>query len=172
MLGDPAAAGLAMLVVGGASLAAGQPWLFPSLGPTALGQIEYPEHITARLYNTVVGHLAAAAVAFATVIVTGTARLPPATERLTTGRLLAVTVALALTIGATRLLHASHPPAASTSLLIALGAFSPTIRDAATIVMGVLLIAVAGSGIRRFRIELARHEAVHPARRDPPLPPP
>ena len=48
----PLAGGGLALAVGLASLAAGQAWLLPSLGPTAYLQAEMPAHPAARAYNT------------------------------------------------------------------------------------------------------------------------
>lgn len=154
LVGDPVAATLVTLAVGAVALAAAQPWLFPSLGPTALTQIEYPEHPTAHFYNTVVGHLLAAAAAFACVLAFHAQGLPPATVRATPERVGAAAAALALTVALTRLLRASHPPAASTALLIALGGFAVTAHDAVAIVVGVLLVATVGGGIRALRRRL------------------
>lgn len=159
VLGDPIAAGVVTAAIGLLALALGQPLLFPSLGPTAVVQIEYPEHITARFYNTVIGHVAGAAAAFACVILAGADRLPPATVEVTLPRVVAASVALALTIAATRLLRASHPPAASTTLLVALGGFPVTVGSAAAILAGVLLVGVIGGGIRALR---ARYSPLAP----------
>lgn len=159
VVGDPIAAGVVTAAIGLLAMALGQPLLFPSLGPTAVVQIEYPEHVTARFYNTVVGHLAGAAAAFACVIVAGADRLPPATVEVTLPRVVAASLALGLTIAATRLLRASHPPAASTTLLVALGGFPVTIGAAAAILVGVVLVGVIGGGIRVLR---ARYSPLAP----------
>jgi hypothetical protein len=42
------------------------------------------------------------------------------------------------------LLHASHPPAAATTLLVALGGFKPTVHDALIVIIGVLIVATIG----------------------------
>jgi hypothetical protein len=52
------------------------------------------------------------------------------------------------------LLKASHPPAAATTLLVALGAIK-TRQDAFNVVAGVLLIAVFGETARRLRLKTA-----------------
>ncbi len=151
MLGDPLAALTVTAAIGLLGLAVTEPWLFPSLGPTVLVQIEYPEHRTARPYNTLVGHAAATVVAFAGVLLLGAQRLPPAADGLSLGRVGAASLGLGLTIAATRLLRASHPPAASTALLIALGGLPATLQTAITILAGVLLVVLVGGGIRELR---------------------
>lgn len=154
LVGDPLAAAAVTAAVGLVAVVAGQPWLFPSLGPTALVQIEYPEHLTARFYNTVVGHLVAAVAAYASVLATGAEGLPPATTHVTPERVVAAAVALTLTVAGTRVLHASHPPAASTALLIALGGFAVSLHDAGAILAGVLLVATIGGSVRSLRARL------------------
>ena len=44
-------------VVGAIGLVLHQPWLFPSLGPTAMLMLESPEQPSARFVNALVGHL-------------------------------------------------------------------------------------------------------------------
>jgi CBS-domain-containing membrane protein len=51
-------------------------------------------------------------------------------------------------------LKASHPPAAAITLLVALGGFKPTWQDAATIMIGVLIVAIAGAMLRHFRLKV------------------
>ena len=48
-----------IFIVGITAWAAGQPWLFASLGPTAYEQVEKPHTKSARLYNVLVGHFVA-----------------------------------------------------------------------------------------------------------------
>ncbi len=131
-----------------------EPMLFPSLGPTAFLQTEDPEVRMARFYNTVVGHLIGLgsglfavtvlhAEASSSVLVTG--HLVPI-------RIVASALAVLLTIALGLLLRASHPPASATTLLVALGAFSPTLRTALIITASVLLIGILGELLRRFRL--------------------
>ena len=47
---------------------------------------------------------------------------------------------------------ATHPPAASTALLITLGAFSPTWQDCLLLVAGITIVTVTGEVARRFMI--------------------
>jgi CBS-domain-containing membrane protein len=67
-------------------------------------------------------------------------------------RVAAATLAIGLTALAGIILRASHPPAAATTLLVALGAISTASQILATIV-GVLIVAVAGEFIRRYRLD-------------------
>jgi hypothetical protein len=146
------AAGLS-LFVGLAGLFTGQPWLLPSLGPTAYLQVESPAHPRTRFYNTVVGHLVGLLMGFLAVILFN-AKDDPVTlvaKTLTAPRVGASVVALALTILVCFLLRASHPPAGATTLLVTLGSLS-SLADGLNLMIGAVLIAAAGEAIRRLRL--------------------
>lgn len=157
MLWAPLAAGALLLLVGVLGLAAGQPLLFPSLGPTAFLQVETPDQPGARFRNVVVGHGVGIAAGLAAVLVLHAASAPGlfAAHELVPVRMWASIIAIMLTLLGGLLLHASHPPAAATTLLISLGGFRPTVHDVVVIVVGVLVIAVAGEGLRRLRVNPA-----------------
>jgi hypothetical protein len=61
-----------------------------------------------------------------------------------------------LTMLGLSLLKATHPPAAATMLLVALGGFEPTWRSAGIVTAGVLLLAVLGEGVRYLRRDVFR----------------
>jgi hypothetical protein len=147
------AAGL-LLVVGALGLATGRPWLLPSLGPTAVLQAENPAHPSARAWNVVVGHLGGLFAGFLGVALFRAADAPVVLvdHVLAPERVGAAVVAVALTVAFGVLLRASHPPAAATTLLVALGSIA-TLTDALNLMVGVLLIAIAGELLRRFRLE-------------------
>src|SRR5512147_2669855 len=128
----PLAVGSLLLAVGLIGLAAGQPWLFPSLGPSAFLQAEKPREESARFYNTVVGHLVGLGAGMAAVLLLGASSAPGvlATKELVPVRLWAAVLSAVLTMLGLSLLKATHPPAAATMLLVALGGFEPTWRSA------------------------------------------
>jgi CBS-domain-containing membrane protein len=150
----PLAAGALIILIGALGVYTNQPLLFPSLGPTAFLQVEDPELRVARLYNTVVGHVVGMAAGLAAVFLLriGRAPSPMVTGVLTADRILASTLAVALTIALGLLLRASHPPACATTLLFALGGFAPTLHVVLTVLAGVLLIGLTGEVLRRFRL--------------------
>lgn len=142
-----------MLLAGVVGLAAGQLWLFPSLGPTAFLQGETPNQPAARFYNTVVGHalgLAAGLIAV-WVLQVGSAPAIFAVHHLVEVRVWAGVLAIALTMFFLALAKASHPPAAATTLLVALGGFRATAHDTLAVIIGVLIVAIAGEVLRRAR---------------------
>ncbi len=150
----PLSAAALLLVIGLIGLAAHQPLLFPSLGPTAFLQTETPEAPSARPYNVVVGHLVGLLAGFLAVGVFQAASAPSvlATHELTAPRVWASVLAVALTLLGGLLLRASHPPAAATTLLASLGGFPPTLRSAATVMAGVLIVTLLREVLRRWRL--------------------
>ncbi len=151
----PLVAAFLLLIAGLMGLLAHQPWLFPSLGPTAFLQAEQPEQPTARFYNTIMGHLHGLVAGLFAVLILGASTAPAvlSTGELTPVRVWAAVLAVALNMLLGFVLKASHPPAAATTLLVALGGFKPTWQDAATIMIGVLIVAIAGEMLRRFRLK-------------------
>lgn len=151
----PLAAGMIILAVGITALVARQPWLFASLGPTAFLQAESPQLPSSRLYNTVIGHLVGMGVGFFAVWVLSADAAPSvlATGQVPAERVWASVVAIALTSLILGLLRASHPPAAATTLLIALGAFKLTLHDAIMITVGVAIVSAVGELLRILRFQ-------------------
>lgn len=150
----PAASAVMLLVVGALGLAVGKPWLGPSLGPSAVLIAMMPSHPTARGWNTLMGHLGGLIMGFVAVLVVGAVNEPVVLQTgiLTAPRVAAAVLAVALTVLAGTLLRASHPPAAATTLLVALGSVS-TLDQAGALVAGVAIIALFGELIRRIRLE-------------------
>lgn len=127
---NPLVVGGMLALVGVIGLAAGQPWLFPSLGPTAFLQAEEPVKPASRFYNTVVGHLVGFASGVLSVLLLGAPAAPSvlASKELAPVRVWAAALSGILTMIGLSSLKASHPPAAATMLLVALGGFEPTWR--------------------------------------------
>lgn len=147
----PLAAGSVLLVIGGLGLLVGQPWLLPSLGPTVFLQTEQPQGESSQAYNVVVGHLTGLAVGLLAVWVFGAANAPSvlSSNGLSPDRVWASALAITLTLLGTGLLHASHPPAAATTLLVTLGGVRPTWSEIQSVLVAVLLVAVLGELARR-----------------------
>ncbi len=137
-------------------LAVGQPWLFPSLGPTAFLQAESPEQPSSTFRATVIGHAVGLAAGFAAVYAFGLQDAPSvmATSQLTFARVAASVLAVGLTMLGKTCFKASHPPAAATTLLISLGGLKATASEAAAVAAGVLIVAALGEGVRRVRLEV------------------
>ena len=156
-----------MLTAGVLALAGSLPWLFPSLGPTAFLQAEYPSHRTTRFYNTLVGHCLGLGSGFAAVVAFHAQHVPPATaSHLAATRIWAAALAVALTSLAMLLFRASHPPGVATALLVALGGFQATAPEGVKLLAGIAIFAVACAASRRLgRGRETRAE--HAQERDP-----
>ncbi|MBN1630327.1 MAG: HPP family protein [Thermoleophilia bacterium] len=145
-----------ILIVGATAYFAGEPWLFPSLGPTAYLVAVYPDLATSRPYNCLVGHLVGIGSGYTAVAIFNAWDSPivPLND-VSLSRLGAAAVAVGLTVLLNHLLRSGHPPAAATTLLVALGAFH-TARDAGIIVVGVVLLVVLAEVMRWARKRLIR----------------
>lgn len=144
-----------MLIVGIVGLLANQPWLFPSLGPTAFLQVETPQQSGSKFYNTVIGHCLGLLAGYLSVAMLGAAEAPAVllTHDLTAIRVWAAALAVGLNTLFGLLLKASHPPAAATTLLVALGGFEPKVSSILTVLAGVIIVATIGESLRRIRLQ-------------------
>ena len=148
----PLAAALVLGLIGLGAIAAGVPWMFPSLGPTVAIQAGTPTLPSARPWNVFAGHLTGLACGIAAVHLTGAVDLPSVTDAhaLSGPRLAAAVLAVLLSMGLQAAAKARHPPAEATTLLFALGALQPDLRSALTVVGGVALVTVLGEICRRM----------------------
>jgi HPP family len=140
--------------------AAHQPLIFASLGPTAYELVEQPQIRSAKAYNVIVGHLVGLGAGFLALYVLKAWTAPNVLSSgdVSSKRLGAAILAASLTTLITLILHASQPAALATTLLVSLGSMQ-TKRDAAAIIVGVLVITLLGEPIRRFRL---RHTELRP----------
>jgi HPP family len=143
-----------ILLVGLLGLATGRPWLGPSLGPSIILVTMSPAHPTARGWNIFAGHFIGLAAGLAVVALLGAQNAPNPiqTGQLEPVRVAAATLAILLTSLGGIITRSSHPPAAATTLLVALGAIAKPEQILATMV-GVLIVAVAGEAVRRYRLD-------------------
>lgn len=152
----PLLEGLLILVVAIAGFVSHQPLVFASLGPTAYELVETPARQTARPYNIVAGHLIAVVAAFAALMLTHAWAVPGVSDAgVPLPRVWASVLAAVLTVFGNLLAKASQPAAISTALLISLGMMQ-TRRDAAVIVVAVLLMVAVGEPLRRWRLAAQR----------------
>lgn len=114
-------AGLSLAVMAAVAHFSHAPFLFPSLGPTAFLLFYTPTVPAASPRNTVYGHLIGVLAGYLALTLTGLRDTPPDLTDITWARLWASAVALGLTCGLMPLLGVAHPPAAATTLIVALG---------------------------------------------------
>jgi CBS-domain-containing membrane protein len=143
--------GFVVLALSGAvGLAAKQPWLFPSLGPTVMLFFQSPEHPTARPRNTVVGHVVGIAAGAGCLALFGLTDRPPApVGGLTAGYVAAGALSVAVTTLLLSLLRSPHPPAGASTLIVSLGILTSA-RELAVMVGAVLLVTAAGWGLNHL----------------------
>jgi CBS-domain-containing membrane protein len=98
------------------------PFVFPSLGPTALMLFHDPLQPASSPRNTLCGHALGIVCGYASLWLLGLAHEPPALEvGVDAERVGGAALALASTGALMVLLRAWHPPAGATTLIIALG---------------------------------------------------
>ncbi|HEY7661472.1 MAG TPA: HPP family protein [Actinomycetota bacterium] len=132
------------------ALATGQPFVFPSLGPTAFLIFYTPLQPTACPRNTICGHLIGAVAGYLSLVVFGLVDAGPALAvGVTWARVGAAALSLALTSGVMVWLRVPHPPAGATTLIVSLGLIT-TIPDILVLMLGVVLLVVQGFAINRL----------------------
>lgn len=98
------------------------PFVFPSLGPTAYLFFFSPQAESASPRNAVLGHLIGLLCGFAAYRITGMHSFPQGFGgEVYWPRILASALALALTGAIMVLLHVNHPPAGATTMIVSLG---------------------------------------------------
>ena len=148
---SPVLEGALVLVLALTGWIAHQPLVFASIGPTAFEMIETPKRRSAQPYSIITGNLIAVLSAFAALMLTHAWAVPAVSPHgIPLPRLWAAAVATALTVLGTLLARATQPAALSTTLLISLGIMQ-TWRDAAVILIAVVLITAIGEPVRRWR---------------------
>jgi CBS-domain-containing membrane protein len=129
---------IAIALMATAAVVTGQPFIFPSLGPTAFLLFYTPMLAAASPRNTLGGHLIGAAAGYLALVVFGlTHNAPALVEGVGANRVGAAALSLGLTSGAMVWARVPHPPAGATTLIISLG----ILREPDQLV--VLMIAVA-----------------------------
>jgi CBS-domain-containing membrane protein len=127
----------------------GSAWVFPSLGPTAMLQIERPNSPDSSPRNTAIGHLAALVAGYLSLVVTG---LTDAPSTLMGGvswpRVAAAALSVAVTAVVLLVLDASHAPAGATTLIVSLGLLHQP-RQLLVIAGGVVLVTVVSAAYNR-----------------------
>jgi CBS domain-containing membrane protein len=126
-----------------------QPLLFPSLGPAALLFFEQPMSPGSNPRNTLIGHLVAVLAGALCLVLFSLLDDPSILlEGVTPPRIGAAALSLALTGAVLLLLRASHPPAGATVLIVSLGLLTKP-SEMAMIMVGVVILAIAGWAINR-----------------------
>lgn len=127
-----------------------QPFIFPSLGPTAFLLFYTPTQPAASPRNTFFGHLIGAVAGYLSLAIFGLLDVGPAlVVGVTWARVGAAALSLALTSGVMVWLRVPHPPAGATTLIVSLGLLT-TIPKLGVLMLGVILLLVQGFAINRL----------------------
>jgi CBS-domain-containing membrane protein len=133
---------IAIAVMSLLAFVTGEPFIFPSLGPTAFLLCYTPLLPASCPRNTLGGHAIGAAAGYLGLVVFGLTNAAPAlATSVTAGRIGATALALGLTSGAMVLARVPHPPAGATTLIVSLGILREPDQLAILMVAVVLLVA-------------------------------
>jgi CBS domain-containing membrane protein len=141
----PLAAGFASIaLLGCLAIVTEQPFVFPSLGPTAFLIFSRPGVRDASPRNTILGHLIGALCGYLALVLFGLTNAGPAViVGFTAARTGAAALSLGLTAGLMIWLGVSHPPAGATTLIISLGVMAKP-EQVAVLMVGVVLLVGLG----------------------------
>jgi CBS-domain-containing membrane protein len=141
--------GLAIAVMAGLAMASDQPFVFPSLGPTAFLLFYSPLAPNAAPRSCFFGHLIGALSAYFALVVFGLTNVLPDLYDITPARIGALALALALTLALMAWLDIPHAPAGATTLIVALGLLR-TPEQLAILMLAVVLLTIQGFVINRL----------------------
>ena len=126
------------------------PFVFPSLGPTAYLLFFSPLGKTSSPRNTILGHAIGLACGYGAFVLTGAGALPfGAHQGIFWPRILAAALSLSFTGALMVLLDVSHPPAGATTLIVSLGIISKPL-ELVIIEVAVFLLVAQGLAINRL----------------------
>lgn len=123
------------------------PFVFPSLGPTAILLFHSP--LAAPPRKVLLGHAIGAASGYGSLALFGLVDAGPALADVTIARTGAVALSLALTSGLMIGLRAEHPPAGATTLIVSLGLLAHP-WQLAVLMAAVALLTLQAAVIHRL----------------------
>jgi CBS domain-containing membrane protein len=126
-----------------------QPFLFPSLGPTAFLLFYDAQGAQAAPRNVFCGHAIGVLAGYLALVIFGLTAAKPDLTDITAPRIGAVILCLVLTVSVMVWLHVPHSPAASTTLMVGLGLIR-TPPQLTILMIGVVLMIVLGAVINRL----------------------
>ncbi len=141
---------LSIGVMAAAAFATGEPFVFPSLGPTAFLLFYTPLAAASSPRNTLGGHAIGAAAGYLALVVFGLTDAAPALASEVTGaRVGAAGLSLGLTAAAMVWAGVPHPPAGATTLIVSLGIMREP-EQLAVLLLAVALLVLQGFVINRL----------------------
>jgi len=128
----------------------GEPFVFPSLGPTAFLLFYTPLAPASSPRSTLGGHAIGAAAGYLSLVVFGLTDAAPALATSVTGeRVGAAALSLGLTSGVMVWTRVPHPPAGATTLIVSLGILREP-EQLAVLMVAVALLVLQGLAINRI----------------------
>jgi CBS-domain-containing membrane protein len=141
---------IAIGLMASVALVSDEPFVFPSLGPTAFLLFYTPLIPAASPRNTVCGHAIGAAAGYLALVVFGLTDAAPAlATSVTGGRVGAAALSLGLTSGLMVWARVPHPPAGATTLIVSLGILREP-EQLAVLMLAVVLLVLQGFVINRL----------------------
>jgi CBS domain-containing membrane protein len=141
---------LAIAIMALAALATDEPFIFPSLGPTAFLFFYTPLAATAAPRNTIIGHLLGATMGWVSLAIFGLTDEESAfVTGVTVERVFAAGLSLGLTSSAMILVDAPHPPAGATTLIVSLGVLTE-LDQLLVLMLAVVMLTALAFVINRF----------------------
>lgn len=132
------------------ALVSRNPFVFPSLGPTAYLLFFSPMAKSSSPRNTIFGHAIGLICGYAAYAITGAGAQPFGVHPgIFWPRILAAALSLSATGALMVLLDVSHPPAGATTLIVSLGIISKP-RELVIIEVAVLLLVLQALAINRL----------------------
>ncbi|MBA3947863.1 MAG: HPP family protein [Herpetosiphonaceae bacterium] len=127
-----------------------QPFIFPSLGPTAFLLFYTPLNASSAPRNTVLGHLIGVTMGYVALVLFGLVNAGPTTATgVSVARVGAAALSLGLTAGFMVWFKVPHPPAGATTLIVSLGILTK-VNQMAVLMLAVVLLVVQGFVINRL----------------------
>jgi CBS-domain-containing membrane protein len=142
-------AAISMVLISAIALVTREPFVFPSLGPTAFLLFYAARNPVASPRNTIIGHLVGVVAGYLALLVTGLQNAPARLDDVTWPRAGAAAISLSLTAAAMVLLRAPHPPAGATTLIVSLGVLH-TLPQLGIVMAGVIVLVLQGSLVNRL----------------------
>lgn len=140
---------ISIAIIGLAAMLVNTAFIFPSLGPTAFLFFYRPMDAAASPRNAVCGHAVGIACGYFALVLFSLHTHPAASlEGVHTTRIFCAGLALALTCALMILLDVIHAPAASTTLIVALGIVTSPL-DLLVLQMAVIALTLQGIAINR-----------------------
>ena len=141
---------LTVAILAALAFVTGNPFVFPSVGPTAYLFFFTPLAKSASPRNAILGHAIGLICGYAALVVTGASAFPfSAHAPIHWPMILSAALSLSITGAIMILLRVSHPPAGATTLIVSLGIiYHP--RDLIIIEAAVVLLTLQALAINRL----------------------